>query len=401
MTQTVSRPAAGHAQPALGVPSDLPRMLGDFGDAASGPTLVLIGGLHGNEPAGVDGIRRVFDRLRADECVPQGRIVGLVGNRAALSAGKRFLESDLNRVWLPETLQRVRREGSGLEDEDLELAELDRHFKSIIKEARKGDHGPLHVLDLHTVSGPGPAFTVLHDTLANRRFARALPLPLALGLEEEISGTLTDYLTDHGAVALTVEAGQHEDPASSARAASSIWIAMEVAGVLPDCYKGDLDAAKVLLGTEGDDLPHAVEVRYRYPVEEEGHFIMNPGFRSFQHVREGRQIATDRGEEVTVPQNGLLVMPLYQEQGDDGFFMARRVQPIWLDLSTKLRHMRAERLIHWLPGVKRIPEQPGAFLVNKRVARILALELFHLLGFRRREHSDRFLVMERRDERAV
>jgi hypothetical protein len=92
-------------------------------------------------------------------------------------------------------------------------------------------------------------------------------------------------------------------------------------------------------------------------------------------------------------------MPLYQAQGDDGFFLVRRVRPAWLGLSRVLRRLRLERLLPVLPGVRRHPELAGSFLVDRRVARWAALELFHLLGFRRRGPAgERYLVMTRRTE---
>jgi hypothetical protein len=51
-----------------------------------------------------------------------------------------------------------------------------------------------------------------------------------------------------------------------------------------------------------------------------------------------------------------------------------------------------------LPGVRPIPEQPGTFLVDRRVARWKARQVFHLLGYRRRDHSRSHLVMEKRPE---
>jgi len=54
------------------------------------------------------------------------------------------------------------------------------------------------------------------------------------------------------------------------------------------------------------------------------------------------------------------------------------------------------RGIHLLPGIRKHPERAGVFVVNRRVARWYALQIFHLLGFRRvREEGDE-LVVERR-----
>lgn len=371
-----------------------PRVLGDIGNAARGPTLIIVGGLHGNEPAGVAGLERIFDRLRTDACSVPGRLVGLTGNRAALEVRQRFIDKDLNRVWLEEHLELVRG-GLALDTaEDREIAELDAVFRRVLAEAR----GITFVLDVHTTSGPGPAFSVLHDTLPNRRFARAMSLPIALGLEEKLNGTLTDYFTEMGAVALTVEAGRHDDPHSVDRAAAAIWIAMDVAGLMPECYQGELEAARSLLELEGHGLPEAVEVRYRHPISPGVDFRMDPGFESFRPVAVGDLVATEEGRRVVTPRTGLMLMPLYQEQGEEGFFITRPVRSMWLNVSTTLRRLRLDRWLSALPGVRQMPEKPGFYLVNRRVARFVARQIFHLLGYRRRDHSATHLVMEKRPE---
>ncbi len=73
-----------------------------------------------------------------------------------------------------------------------------------------------------------------------------------------------------------------------------------------------------------------------------------------------------------------------------------RVQPIWLTLSAFTRHLRLEKVIHWLPGVKRHPERADAFEVDTQIARFLALKIFHLLGYRRISPLGRVLTMARR-----
>ena len=45
--------------------SDVSLLIGRYGDAATGSRLLCVGGLHGNEPAGVYALRRVIDTLNA------------------------------------------------------------------------------------------------------------------------------------------------------------------------------------------------------------------------------------------------------------------------------------------------------------------------------------------------
>ena len=313
--------------------------------------------------------------------------MGLIGNRRALVAGRRFLETDLNRAW-------PRGPGAALGgDGSIELGELGELARAV-EEIRDVAGRSIFCLDLHTTSGPGPAFAVLNDTLPNRAFARAFPVPVVLGLEEELAGTLAGYLSDLGVKVVGFEAGQHGDPASVDRAEEAIWIAIGAAGLL-DRNRPEIEEARRGLANRSARLPRLVEVRYRHALSISDAFRINPGLHGFQAVPEGSELGHDRRGPVRAPSDGLLLMPLYQDLGDDGFFITRRVRPIWLRLSTAMRHLGLERFLHWLPGVRRHPELANTFEVDRHRARWLALEVFHLLGFRRVEMDEEHLTMTR------
>lgn len=367
-----------------------PRIVGRMTAPEAGPTLLVVGGLHGNEPAGLLGLERVFARLGDIGGLARGEFVGLAGNLEALAAGRRFIEEDLNRIWLQPRLESLR-VGEPVSVEESELRELDREVNRALARAR----GEVYALDLHTISGPGPAFSVIDDTLLNRRFANSFPVPVVLGLDEELSGTMAHHLTAAGVIPMGFEAGQHQEAAAADRAEAAIWIALRAAGLLADGH-AEYSAARRRLEHESRDLPVVVEVRYRHPITPEDGYRSEAGLISFQPVRAGQPLARDRNGEVRSPLDALILMPLYQSQGEEGYFLVRPVEPFWLRLSEKVRPWRLERFLHWLPGVRRHPELVGAFIIDRRIARWEALQVFHLLGFRRRGEMDRYLIMARR-----
>jgi succinylglutamate desuccinylase len=123
---------------------------------------------------------------------------------------------------------------------------------------------------------------------------------------------------------------------------------------------------------------------------------MEPGFKNFQPVRRGRVLAKDRTGEIKASETGLILLPLYQTLGDDGFFLGREVKWFWLSLSAFLRRLKVANYVHLLPGVSRHPFKKDFFIINTGIARILPLEVFHLLGFRRLRWTDKELVVSRR-----
>ena len=123
---------------------------------------------------------------------------------------------------------------------------------------------------------------------------------------------------------------------------------------------------------------------------------MDPDWENFRPVEEGQTVARDESGEIRVAESGRILMPLYQEQGEDGFFLIREFRPVWLWVSTVFRKMHLDRFAHWLPGVQRDPWVPDTVLVDTGIARWYALQVLHLLGFKRQEQTASQLVMRRR-----
>lgn len=387
-------PPPATVEPGAALSARRPRRLGRIVGAQPGPTLVAVGGIHGNEPSGVVALERVLSRLRGRAGEMRGELVALTGNLQALAAGSRYVARDLNRCWTAERVAdlRARRPEELVVPEDREQRELVDEMEAAFAGAR----GRTYAVDLHSTSSEGPPFAILSDTLRNRAFVSRLPVPIVLGLEEQLEGTLLAYLSDCGHVSVAFESGQHTSAEAIDHAEGALWLALEAAGLLEPGSIAEAAAAKGSLAAVGAGLPRVVEARYRHGIDSADGFRMQRGWENFQPVRAGEVLAHDHEGEVMAPQTGLILMPLYQLQGDDGFFLVRPFRPFWLKVSAALRRLHADRVVHWLPGVKRHPEQPATFLVNRRVARWFALEIFHLLGFRRKRAAGDHLVVSRR-----
>lgn len=374
-----------------------PRALARLTAERPGPTLVVIGSVHGNEPAGVAGLERVVVEMQRRGLPRRGEFLALVGNCQALARQQRFIDEDLNRAW---SSARVAELSSGRRATTIEETEL-LDLWSEISGAMARAAGEVWLLDLHTTSAQGPPFGVLDDTLANRSFAALFDIPYVVGLEEELDGTVLSYYVARGLRTFGLESGQHDDPGSVERAEAAVWIALAGIGLVDRGDVTDLDDRRDSLRRSTRSLPAVVEVRYRHAVGTEDGFRMAPGFVNFQPVRAGEVVARDRRGQVRAPESGRLLMPLYQRQGADGFFVVREIRPFWMVLSGFLRRLRTERFVHWLPGVRRVPGSRDSFVVDRRVARWFALELLHLLGFRRHGRSGQYLVVSRREERGT
>jgi predicted deacylase len=370
------------------------RVLGCYGGIAPGPLVIGIGGIHGNEPAGVRALQRVLVALAATAPPFKGEMVALAGNLNALYHGWRYVHCDLNRRWLPERVERLKAQPAVLDliSEDSEQRELLAEIEAVLDRRR----GPAIFFDLHTTSSAGAPFALISDTLTNRHIAFALGVPLILGLEESLDGTILNYINELGHAAIGFEAGQHEALDSLRNHEAAIWLGLVAAGCLAPQHVPAFDDLRRQLREAGGSVPRVMELRYRCAVTEEDQFVMLPGFANFTPVTRGQQLAHDWQGKVMAPEEGLLFMPLYQKQGDDGFFLVREVRLFWLHISAWLRRARFDRLLPLLPGVSRVPGQRRALEINTRIAHWFVIEICHLLGFRKHTQVNGRLVVSRR-----
>jgi predicted deacylase len=376
----------------------LARVLGDIQGEVPGPSVVIVGGIHGNEPAGILAAVRVAPLVRALRSRLRGRVVFLAGNCQALGAGLRFVRRDLNRGWTEANLARLRRlEARELGDEDQEQCDL----AECITEVERTRRGRLVVVDLHTTSGPSAPFVCFGDTLPNRQLALSLRTTAILGLDEVIDGALAGYWTDRGHIGIAIESGQHRDPVSVERHVSAICQLLVAAGSLRGADVPQLAQHRAHLALASTGQPAVVEVRHRHVVAPGDVFQMVPGFSSFMPVVAGQIVAHDARGAVHAPVSGLIVMPRYQSQGEDGYFIVRAVRPVWLKVSQWLRRAGAPRLLPRLPGVSRDPTRPGHLVIDPAVARAHVADVMHLCGYRRRLSSDGLLVYSSRRVKKV
>jgi predicted deacylase len=371
-------------------PPDPDRVIGHVRGHQSGSTVIFVAGLHGNEPAGVRALRRVFSAMPPAQQV-RGEVLALAGNLPALENGTRYVDDDLNRGWWPDAV-----DGASPSSEESSEALDRREIITIIGHALARARGAPVVVDLHTTSSDSPPFVTLGDTLRNRRFASAVPLPLVLGLEEQLAATFLEYMNNRGCITLGCEGGRHDDPAAADYLQAIAWIVLQQAGVVPSGLVPPPEPT-AFLRAAARGYPAAVEVRYRLPVPPGRHFVMRPGYRSFQRVAAGERLGHwADGPEVVAPEAGRLLMPLYQSLGDDGFFIVRDIRPIWLRVSAVLRKLRVDRIAPLLPGVSRHPYISDAVVVDRRIARWYTVEIFHLLGFRRMVEQGHEIILSRR-----
>ena len=287
---------------------------------APGPSLVVLGAVHGNEVCGAHAIVRAIDDLTHGRLrLLRGRLTLVpVANPLAFAQATREGERNLNRRFLPQP-----------DPQDYE----DRITQQLAP--LLAQHEVL--LDLHSFHTPGDPFAMVgprNNSGAREPFARAaeeMALARALGAQQVVEGWLevydraaglrgelpddegigtNEYMRSQGGYAVTIECGQHEDPEAidvATRAIHGALAHLELAHVpAPPRFAGPAARLKdvVLRESPADRLAQ--------------------DWHSFDAVQAGDVIAHRAdGTPVAAPYDGCVLFPHPEaEVGQELFYLA-------------------------------------------------------------------------------
>lgn len=305
-----------------------PRLIGIYDEDNPGPLIFMIGGIHGNEQAGVTALEYLIKMLEVEPVTNEkfaffGRLVALRGNLQALQKKTRFISRDLNRMFRPEFLQEVRTK-ENRKDEEKELAEVIDFVKDHIEVYQPDE---VYLLDLHTTSVSGGIFTIIDDSSRALKLALELKAPVIEGFLTGLQGTLLHYVNERhlheNSTALVFEAGEHEDKLSVNRAIAAAVNFLSSVGSVEKFHIAPRHGK--ILRDSAQGLPTHCRLIYTHSITLEDGFEMHRGFANFDPVLKGQVLASSARGPVASPAEGLLLMPLYQEKGEDGFFI---VEPV-------------------------------------------------------------------------
>jgi Succinylglutamate desuccinylase / Aspartoacylase family len=357
------------------------RILGRYGNPNAGKRVIAVFGMHGNEPAGGIAAERVLLRLRDANEALNGELVVVAGNLSAMRASVRYHETDLNRLWTEEKIElaaaKTQAQRSPEEREQQEILSV------VLAELKTVAPEQTVLIDLHTTSATGIPFVIFGDTLPQRKFARVYPIPSVLGLEEQVVGVLSSYFSRRGCTTFAVEGGQHTDPGSVDNLEAVLWLTLSRAGVILRAAFPEVANAAKLLDAKRSDLPRVLEVTGRRAITSDDKFVMQPGFRNLDYARKEQLLAQDVRGEVRAEEDGMVILPLYQGLGNDGYFWGRALSSTELRVSLALRSVGAAKLLRTLPGVSEVAPEERAITLTEGARRLYPARLLRLLGLRK------------------
>lgn len=292
-------------------PTLFKRIIGDISGGDNQTLLVCIGALHGNEQAGYDALEYLISHL--DNQQFNGHFVAIGGNLQALKEKKRYLQTDLNRIWLNDLIDNIPTDSDIAEYEEL------RQLIEVLRVIPHDTYKRRLLIDLHTTSAPNGAF-IVRTTTTDDELAKLLEIPVILGLDKKLAGTAMTYMEQWNYETFAFEGGTIGKEISANNLVLGVWRIMQALQMTTQ----PIPNLKHTLGkTIQTGVPNYLNCEYIHKIPENSNFKMLEGFGNFDRIKEGQLLAHQDGEEIRSPYEGYILMPLYQDDGNDGFFIVK------------------------------------------------------------------------------
>ncbi|MEX2514494.1 MAG: succinylglutamate desuccinylase/aspartoacylase family protein [Cyclobacteriaceae bacterium] len=300
---------------------DVQRVMGIYpkSNEKKGTVLLISGAVHGNEPSGLQALKRVFHQLDLYQPDIIGKVIGITGNLRAVKERKRLIDKDLNRVCTPDLAQILK---NGQLADFHEAGEFQELLKIVEEIELNINCTAIKFVDLHTTSSNTAPYISVNKKSESLDFANKIPLPVASGIEDFIPGHFDHFLTLRGHIGFTVEGGQHEDPRSVDHHEAVIWQTLVKSGLIDQQNIPKYSEFEQKL-KEVSVMDKAFRVIHRHEIMPSEEFLMKDGFNNFDKILKGEILAYTNGQPVLSQWDGHIFLPLYQQQGNDGFFVIK------------------------------------------------------------------------------
>ena len=300
------------------------RLIGEYGEYNSGTLFIVLAGIHGNEKAGIFALEKIFEYFALNKIQFNGKLVALKCNLTALEVNQRFIHKDLNRQWYDSKIKKLSALPFGMLNtaEDREQVQLLDYIQHIL--AQQEDKENIVMVDLHTTSAAGACMTITNNQPKSVDFARMLPVPVISGMTKVLQGTTLEYFENMGIPGIAYEAGQHDDIESIERMKYGLISLFLNAGILDEKHSNFFTEGIERLRKYNEGLPYVVNVLYHHAISDDDNFVMKAGYSNFSKVSKGEHLADDKNGAILAPNTGMILMPLYQKKGNDGFFIVEK-----------------------------------------------------------------------------
>lgn len=287
------------------------RIIGNISGGDNQTLLVCVGGLHGNEQAGYNALEYLISHL--DKRLFNGHFVAIGGNLQALKEKKRYLQTDLNRIWSNDLIDNIPHDSDISEYEEL------RQLIEVLRVIPHDTYKRRVLIDLHTTSAPNGAF-IVRTTTTDDEIAKVLEIPVILGLDKKLQGTAMTYMEQWDYETFAFEGGTIGKENSTNNLILGVWRILQTLQMTSQPIP---NLEHTLGETIRTGVPSYLTCEYIHKIPASSTFKMLEGFENFDSIEEGQLLAYQDGKEIRSSYTGYILMPLYQDEGSDGFFIVK------------------------------------------------------------------------------
>ena len=179
------------------------------------------------------------------------------------------------------------------------------------------------VEEMHTFSAEGSMFSITSSDPRQRKLLSNLYVPMVFGIEKSLRGTALGYYQQQGFISFGLEGGQHENELTEYNITASLLLLLHAVGAIEKQYVEKIKEYERHLKEHTQHLPVETELVYQHIIEPGDGFAMRPGYSNFEPIKKGEWLANDNEGKIIAQTDGYILMPLYQKQGNDGFFIIK------------------------------------------------------------------------------
>jgi len=179
----------------------------------------------------------------------------------------------------------------------------------------------ISIIDLHNTSSQNGVFSIVNNT-KEKKLAKYLNIPVINNLFSKVKGSLASYYNSQNVNTIVFEGGAIGDPASINNHEAGIWKILEKKQFIQE---SEIPQRVIKNYNNMSIFAHNIKGNYKviyiHKVKQEDDFLMNPNMYNFEEIEKNQIIAQDKNGIISSPKKGYLLMPLYQEKGNEGFYI--------------------------------------------------------------------------------
>lgn len=264
------------------------------GKNPEGPQSAIFVGVHGNEPCGIDALKKQLPNLQIDF----GTLYLVFANPKAIKENRRFVEMNLNRAF-------KHKKNYSIEEKNTYEFKRAKTLKKILK-------GVDVLLDIHSSDTPESKPFVICEKNADQ-LVKYLPVEtIVYGFDIVQPGGTDYYMNSIGKIGICIECGNHLNKKSAEIAELAINNFLSARGHIKNMGKEIFNQKKFQV--------------YNMHMTQTNSFKMAKDFADFEKVSKGTLLAKDGKNEIRVWEDSIILFPENRKKiGQEGFLLGRQL----------------------------------------------------------------------------